>query len=154
MFKRLCTGTLSARILSFTAVLLLVILTASMATSFFAAKRLSEDFVVQQTKTVADTYFDGLNKLMLTGGMAERGKLKEEINALPNVVGARVIRGPAVAQQYGPGMPDEAANGSNDAQVLNGEEVARFEHTDAGRVLVVSRPYRASENTRGVNCMG
>ena len=140
--------------MAFIAIMFLVILTVSLFYSHLSTKKLAENFATEQTKTIADTYFDGLNKLMLTGAMAERDKLKGEITALPNVISARVVRGEGVAKQYGPGMPDESANGELDTKALAGEELATIENTEDGRRLVVSRPYRASENTRGVNCMG
>ncbi|MEW6678837.1 MAG: methyl-accepting chemotaxis protein [Pseudomonadota bacterium] len=140
--------------MAFTAVMLLIVLSASMLVSFLSEKRLSEEFVAQQTKTVADSYFDGLNKLMLTGGMAERGKLKEEIAAMPNVVEAHAVRGPAVSAQYGPGLPGEDPDNEYDTRALGGNEVVTIVDTEEGRRLVVARPYRATENTRGVNCLG
>ncbi len=151
---RQCAGTVASKIMALTAFLFLVMLIVSLVYSFFAQRRIAEEFAAQQTKTVADSYFDGLNKLMLTGGMAERGKLKDEIAAVPNVVATHVVRGEGVNKQYGPGLPGETAEGEMDKRALAGEEQVTIEHTDQGRRLVVARPYRATDNTRGVNCMG
>ena len=154
MSLRQCTGTVASKIMALTAFLFLVMLIVSLVYSFFAQRRIAEEFATQQTKTVADSYFDGLNKLMLTGGMAERGKLKEEMAKVTNVVETHVIRGEGVSKQYGPGLPDETAADDYSKQALAGEEVVAIESTDNGRRLMVARPYKASEHTRGVNCVG
>ena len=154
MNLRLGTGTVTSKVMALTAGLFLVILSVSLLYNYLAQEKLAEKFAAEQTKTVADSYFDGLNKLMLTGAMAEREKLRKEIVDLPNVVDAHVVSGPGVTQQYGPGQPSETANKKYAAQALAGEEQVVIENTDTGRHLVVSRPYRATESTRGVNCMG
>ena len=154
MSLRQCTGTVASKIMALTASLFLVMLIVSLIYSFFAQRRIAEEFATQQTQTVADTYFDGLNKLMLTGRMGERENLHAEIVATPNVIAAHVTRGERVSKQYGPGLPGEAAEGDLDLRALAGEEQVTIEQTDRGRRLVVARPYKATENTRGVNCMG
>ena len=149
-----CTGTLTARILAFAAMLFLVVLTASLIHAYIAQEDLAEEFAASHVGGLADTYFDGLNKLMLTGGMASRDEVGEQIKALPNVIEARVIRADGVSGQYGEGDSKERAVDDIDRAALKGEEVARIEKTEQGRRLTLARPYRASEKTRGVNCMG
>jgi methyl-accepting chemotaxis protein len=149
-----CTGTVTAKILGFTTLLFLVLLTASLVHSFLSEKKLAEEFTVEQTKSIADSYFDGLNKLMLTGGMATRAELQQQIASQPNVLEARVIRGDGVNGQYGPGDEKEKARDDIDRAALKGQESARIESTDKGRRLTVVRTYKATEHTRGVNCMG
>jgi methyl-accepting chemotaxis protein len=154
MKSRFLTGTVTSKIMALTASLFLVMLIVSLVYSYLAQKKLAEEFSIQQTKSLADNYLDGLNKLMLTGGMAERGKLKVEIEALPNVMNTHVVRGPGVIAQYGPGQAAEAADSKYAARTLAGEDLAIIENTPSGRRLVVSHPFRATESTRGVNCMG
>jgi methyl-accepting chemotaxis protein len=149
-----CAGAVAAKVMALTAILFLVMLCVSLVYSFIAQGKIAEEFAGQQTRTVADGYFDGLNKLMLTGGMGERSKLREEIKKQTNVVEAHVIRGEAVAKQYGAGLPEEQSSDPRVLKALKGEEQTYIEKTEAGRRLVVIRPYRATESTRGVNCMG
>ena len=148
------TGTVTAKIMAFTALLFLVLLTASLIHSHLSEDSLAEEFSTEQVKAIADSYFDGLNKLMLTGGMATRDELRQQVATQPNVVEARVIRGDGVSGQYGPGGAQEKALDDLDQNALKGGEVVRITHTDKGRQLTVIRPYKASEHTRGVNCMG
>ncbi len=149
-----CARTVTSKILVFTAMLFLVLLTASLMHAYFSEKGMAERFTTDQTRAIADGYFDGLNKLMLTGGMDSRHELREQISAQDNVIEARVMRGDAVAGQYGPGKEDEKPVDDLDRAALGGEDVVRIESTADGRRLTVVRPYRATENTRGANCMG
>ncbi len=149
-----CSGSVTSKILGFTALLFLVLLTASLAHSFLSEKKLAEEFTLEQTKSIADSYFDALNKLMLTGGMESRDELHAQIVSMPNVLAARVLRAEAINQQYGAGKPDEVAQDAMDQAALTGQEAVFIDDTDQGRRLTVIRTYKATENTRGVNCMG
>ena len=64
---------------------------------------LVEGLVERQTKDLADSYFDNINTLMLTGGMANRDIPRQKLMARPEVVEARIMRGPAVTKFFGPG---------------------------------------------------
>ncbi len=149
-----CSGTITSRILAFAAGLFLVILATSQVHFYFAQKDLAEEFAGSHVGDLADSYFDGLNKLMLTGAMDTRGELAQQIKGNPNVLEARVIRGEAVSSQYGAAGAHEAAVDDLDRAALQGKEAALIEATAAGRRLTLVRPYRASEKTRGVNCLG
>jgi methyl-accepting chemotaxis protein len=148
------TSSVTTRILGFTALLFLVLLTASLVHSHFSEKKLAEAFSAKQAQAIADSYFDGLNKLMLTGGMAERGELHKQIASLPDVLEARVIRGEGINLQYGKGLADEAPRDDIDQAALKGQETTRIDATEQGRRMTVTRIFEASEDTRGVNCMG
>jgi methyl-accepting chemotaxis protein len=148
------TGTVTAKIMAFTALLFLVLLSASLIHSHLSEQSLAEEFTAEQTRSIADAYFDGLNKLMLTGGMATRDELRRQAGTQANVLEARVVRGDAIIGQYGPGNAQEKALDELDRSALKGEEVVRILETGQGRRLTVIRPYKATEHTRGVNCMG
>lgn len=148
------TGTVTAKIISFTALLFLVLLTASLVHAFLSEKKLAEEFSITQTQAIADGYFDGLNKLMLTGGMGERGELQKQVASQENVLEARVIRGDTINAQYGPGLADESPRDELERAALAGKESVLIEGSDDGRRLTVIRAYQATEHTRGVNCMG
>jgi methyl-accepting chemotaxis protein len=148
------TRSVAAKVLVVAAVVFVIELGLSLVHTHATLKRQAEAFVGAQTANLADGYFDGLNKLMLTGGMETRGELRQTYRAQKDVLEARVIRGPAVARQYGPGTADEAAADALDQRALAGEEVRVIQDTAEGRRLTFIRPYRASDNTRGVNCLG
>jgi methyl-accepting chemotaxis protein len=148
------TGTVTAKIMAFTAMLFLVLLSASLIHSHLSENSLAEEFTTEQVKAIADGYFDSLNKLMLTGGMDGRDELRKQISTQANVVEARVIRGDSVKGQYGPGGEQEQARDDLDQSALKGQEIVRIVDTEKGRQLTVIRPYKATEHTRGVNCLG
>ncbi|MEW5787627.1 MAG: methyl-accepting chemotaxis protein [Pseudomonadota bacterium] len=147
-------NSVTGKMMAFTAMLFLVLLTASLVHSHLSEDGLAEEFSTSQVQAIADGYFDGLNKLMLTGAMDSRADLHKTVAEQPNVLDARVIRGEGVVSQYGPGNGHEQPVDDLDRAALKGEQVARILDTDNGRQLVVVRPYKATENTRGVNCMG
>lgn len=153
VFKAL-SRRVAAKVLVVAAVVFVIQLGLSLLHSHQTLKRQAESFVTAETANLSDSYFDSLNKLMLTGAMDERGGLRQGYLAQENILEARVIRGAAVVQQYGPGLPDEAPADELDRRALAGEEVRVIQETAQGRRMTLIRPFRATEDTRGVNCMG
>ncbi len=147
------TRRVAAKVLVVAAVVFVIELSLSLFHSHQTLKRQAESFVTAQAASLTDSYFDGLNKLMLTGGMQARGELRKGYLAQNDILEARIIRGPAVVQQYGPGLPEEAVVDDLDRKALAGEEVRVIQDTAEGRRLTFIRPFRATENTRGVNCL-
>ncbi|MFZ5472556.1 MAG: methyl-accepting chemotaxis protein, partial [Pseudomonadota bacterium] len=149
----LFSRSVAAKVLGVVAAGFIVQLAVGLIYSHFSIRHLAEEFTADHARTIADGYFDGLNKLMLTGGMAQRGELQKAMLEQKNIRAARVIRSEAVSAMYGPGLPDEAAADALDQRALKGEEVVVIEHTEAGRQLTLVRPIVASANTRGINCL-
>lgn len=116
------------------------------------SQRLTE-FTEEQTRDLTTFYFDSLNTMMLTGTMDQRAILRKKILARSGVVDARVIRGEPVRQQFGPGYPEEQPIDDLDRRALAGEDIAQIEDRPGGRVWTVLTPFRATENTRNVNCL-
>jgi methyl-accepting chemotaxis protein len=144
----------AAKVIALASAVFVVELAAALVHSHFSVRDLSDDFVREQARDIAAGYFDGLNKLMLSGGMDARADLRNTIKGHENVIDARVIRGEAVTGQYGPGKDGETAIDDLDRQALTGKPVSTFNTTAQGRHLTVIEPFRASANTRGVNCLG
>lgn len=110
--------------------------------------------IEQEVQEMTTLYFDSLNTMMLTGTMSERNILREKMLRRANVKEARVIRGQPVAAQFGPGFPEEQAVDELDQRALQGEEISRVDHKNGERVITVITPFRATSDTRGVNCLG
>lgn len=106
-----------------------------------------------RTEDMTTLYFDSLNTMMLTGTMGQRKILQDKMLRRPQILEARVIRGEPVKQQFGPGFDYEQPVDELDQRVLRGEEIQVVRDTPQGRVLTVLTPFRATENTRGVNCL-
>lgn len=107
----------------------------------------------ERTQDMTTLYFDSLNTMMLTGTMGQRKILQDKMLRRPQVLEARVIRGEPVNRQFGPGYDFEQPVDALDQRVLQGEEIVEVLDTPQGRVLTVLTPFRATENTRGVNCL-
>jgi methyl-accepting chemotaxis protein len=146
-------GRVAAKVITIVAVVFIVELAASFIYNHYSVRQMADGLAGDQAGSIADNYFDGLNKLMLTGGMEGRGDLQKAMLEQKNVVAARVVRGEAVAALYGPGRPEEAPADDLDRRALQGETVTVIEATPAGRRLTVVHPYRSSTNTRGANCL-
>ena len=106
-----------------------------------------------KVKEVTTLYFDSLNTMMLTGTMDQRSILRNKMLARKEVIEARVVRGQPVRGQFGPGYPEEEALDELDRRALRGEQIVRIEEHEGQRQLTVLTPFRATENTRGVNCL-
>jgi methyl-accepting chemotaxis protein len=106
-----------------------------------------------QVKEMTTLYFDSLNTMMLTGTMDQRSILRNKMLARKQILEARVIRGQPVVSQFGLGYADEAPLDDLDNEALLGEQIIRIEEKGGQRMMTVITPFKATENTRGVNCL-
>ncbi len=107
----------------------------------------------EQVTDLTTWYFDSLNTMMLTGTMNQRSILREKLLARAQVLEARVIRGEPVKQQFGNGYEEEQPVDQYDQAALKGVPAFIVSEGSKGRQLTVITPFRATENTRGVNCL-
>ncbi|MBF6624541.1 MAG: methyl-accepting chemotaxis protein [Pseudomonas stutzeri] len=136
--------------------LLVVFASVLSASLFYAAiteKRLVLQVVEQQTKDAADSYFDSINTMMLTGTMAQRDVLRNKILARPGVVDARIIRGDSVTSVFGPGFAHQAPADELDKRALAGESIIEVVEEKNGRILTVVNPILGHKDYRGTNCL-
>ncbi len=136
--------------------LLLVLSLLMLVSLLYAAsteKRLVLRVVEQQTKDAADSYFDSINTMMLTGTMAQRSVLRDKILARPGVVDARIIRDEEITRVFGPGYDHQAPADSMDRRALAGESVIDVRENANGRLLTVINPIIAQKDYRGTNCL-
>ncbi|ABP79775.1 methyl-accepting chemotaxis protein [Stutzerimonas stutzeri] len=136
--------------------LVLVLVAIMSASLFFSAsteKRLVLQVVEQQTKDAADSYFDSINTMMLTGTMAQREVLRNKILARPGVIDARIIRGDEVTKVFGQGYDHQAPVDALDRRALGGEEIIEVNEQNGNRVLTVINPILAHADYRGTNCL-
>ncbi|NOX76185.1 MAG: HAMP domain-containing protein [Gammaproteobacteria bacterium] len=106
-----------------------------------------------QATEMTTFYFDSLNTMMLTGTMDQRSILRNKLLTRKGIVEARVIRGEPVIKQFGPGFSDEAPLDDMDRRALLGQQVMSIDERAGQRVMTVITPFRATENTREVNCL-
>ncbi|MEW5771291.1 MAG: methyl-accepting chemotaxis protein [Pseudomonadota bacterium] len=144
---------LNSKILALFAAMFFVVLCIGTLFGLYRERTLMEQFARHENLAVADTYFDLLNKLMLSGRMAERADLHKEFLKEGDIVGIRVVRGAAVRAQYGPGLAEEAAQDDLDRAALRGEAQTVIRDTPQGRVMIGVHPFRAGTDVRGTNCL-
>ncbi|GAB4288312.1 MAG: methyl-accepting chemotaxis protein [Thiohalomonadaceae bacterium] len=129
------------------------VMTASLMFAANTEKRLVLEVVEQQTKAAADSYFDSINTMMLTGTMAQRDVLRNKILSRPGIIDARIVRGEPVTKMYGPGYDHQAPVDDFDRRALAGEAIIDVSDNGGGRVLTVINPIVAEKDYRGTNCL-
>lgn len=130
-----------------------LVFSASLYHAASTEKQLVLHVVEQQTKDAADSYFDSINTMMLTGTMAQREVLRDKLLARPGVIDARIIRGEPVTKVFGPGFAHQAPEDQLDRRALAGEGTVQVSKGKNGRVLTVINPIRAHRDYRGTNCL-
>ena len=139
-----------------TVALLLVfvlIFVVSMVFSVRNERAMVEEVILQHTQDTADSYFDAVNIMMITGTLDNRGILRKKVMSQPDVVDARIIRGEEVNKIFGPGLPEEQVSDDLDRRALAGEVIKQIDDHETGRVLTVLNPIQASKDYRGTNCL-
>ena len=134
----------------------LIFLMVIVFVTYFAVQEESDrlmEAAENQVKEITTLYFDSLNTMMLTGTMEQRSILRNKMLARKEVTDARVIRGQPVRGQFGPGFPEEEPLDDLDRRALQGEEIIFIEKQAGQRQLTVLTPFKATESTRGVNCL-
>ena len=96
----------------------------------------------------------GLTSMMLTGTVAQRNVLLDQIKQLPTISDLRVLRGDAVTKQFGPGIESESTPNEVEQQVLRtAVEFSDVRSDDKGEYLRIVRPVIARANYLGKNCL-
>ncbi len=135
------------------AILFVSVLVISSLAQLSNQKSLIEEIVQDQSNVLADSYFDNVNTLMLTGGMANKEIARKKLVSRDEVIDAYIVRGPGVTKAYGAGTGPNKAKDSLDKRGLKGEKIDQFKDTADGRVLSVVLPMKASKDYRGTNCL-
>jgi diguanylate cyclase (GGDEF)-like protein len=105
-------------------------------------------------RSVAETVKVGLTESMIHGTIDKRQQMLARLSSVPGVHQVRVVRGPAVSKQYGPGYAYERAEHADkdlDAVLNSGREIFEVIQADGDLMFRAMIPYVA--NDRGVpNC--
>ena len=92
--------------------------------------------------------------MMLTGTMAQRHTLLDQVQQLPTVGDLRVIRAEPVIKLFGPGTDSESKPNDIEKRVLaTGAEFSDVQSDSNGEYLQVVRPVIGKANYLGKNCL-
>jgi methyl-accepting chemotaxis protein len=120
---------------------------------FSTQRSMVEHMVENQAVILADSYFDNINTLMLTGGIANREIPRTKVMAEESVLDARIIRGEGINKTFGPGFDYAQVKDDYDTRGLAGETIKSIYDSENGRVLTVVIPMNAVKDYRGTNCL-
>ncbi|MBB1485241.1 methyl-accepting chemotaxis protein [Oceanospirillum sediminis] len=130
-----------------------IVFVVSMVFSVRNERAMVEEVILQHTQDTADSYFDAVNIMMITGTLQNRDILRKKVMSQPDVVDARIIRSEEVNKVFGPGFPEEKISDDLDRRAISGEKITQISEGDSGRVLTVLNPIIASKDYRGTNCL-
>ncbi len=112
----------------------------------------------RRAEETANGLINGMNMLMLTEKITDPENRKLLLNKMSQSRGVaelRIIRGRAVVEQFGPGLPEEAPKDDMDREVLStGKTLFRKLTLDNGHpALRVVVPFIAKPDFRGTDCL-
>ncbi len=131
----------------------MIVLISSLTAIFKSETELSHQVARKTTLATADSYFDSINILMLSGAMTNRSALQQKIITNEDLTEARIIRGDNVSAVYGPGSSDSGIEDDYDRRAMKGEHIVEEINDDQGHRLVVVTPMKALSNYKGTNCL-
>lgn len=122
---------------------------ASMKSQETAIKQ-AEDF----SNSVHKMTMASLTGMMITGTIAQRGVYLDQIKQSEEIKALRVIRGDAVAKQFGAGSADEAKMDDVEKNVLaTGKPYYQVQQNSFGESLRAVIPATAQKNYLGKDCL-
>ncbi len=148
---RAASHSIQARII----IAIILIFLAILATATILTARNERAWALQigqeKARDVAQSYFDGINTMMLTGTSAQQESLRSKFLAMPGVRDLDVVHAPAVLE----GVTNRKAppRDSLDQRAIKGEQVVSLGEDDKGRYVTLLMPLPASENHHGTNCL-
>lgn len=114
-------------------------------------RSLAQDIALDKARGLSQSYFDGINTMMLTGTMDQHESLRKKYLSTPGVREIRVVHAPALLDGVttNPAKPQDAL----DERAVKGEVVSVFGEDANGRFVTVLTPLPAVDNHMGTNCL-
>ncbi|MGD2120025.1 MAG: methyl-accepting chemotaxis protein [Chromatiales bacterium] len=116
-------------------------------------RNLVTELAREKVDALANTYFDGVNTMMLTGTTTQRGILRDKILGENGVEEVSILRSKAIVDVFGKGLEHESAESEHDKKAMQGEQFQIMQDTDHGRKITTWIPLAASSDYRGTNCL-
>lgn len=144
---------IQSKILLSIASIFLVVMTFSLLFMADRQKQIVLTLATEKARDIANSYFDGLNAMMLTGSMTQSRFLKEKIESHDDVDSARLIRGKTIVDSFGVGSDEQRAMDELDQIALGGKAVSKLSQNAKGESITIVEPIIASNNFKGTNCL-
>ena len=142
------TKILLALSLTFTALLV--------ASAFYLStnqRTLVTELASEKVNDIANSYFDGVNTMMLTGTTSQREILRNKILEEDGVEQVTILRAKSISDTFGKGLDHEQVVSNEDRRAMKGEKFQIIEETAEGRLITSWIPLKASSDYRGTNCL-
>ncbi|MBK1616247.1 methyl-accepting chemotaxis protein [Rubrivivax gelatinosus] len=133
-------------------------LTAVWAVGIAWQGKVNREAAIEQATAFSSSMHDatmaGLTGMMVTGTIAQRAVLLDQVRQLDNIRDLRVLRGEAVNKLFGNGNGADAADPDAIEQkvLASGQPEIHVASDDKGEYLRVVRPALASKNYLGKDC--
>ncbi|MDD2740594.1 MAG: HAMP domain-containing methyl-accepting chemotaxis protein [Methylomonas lenta] len=144
------SASIQSKILLSIASVFLLVMSVSLMFMADRQKQMVQTLATDKARDIANSYFDGLNAMMLAGSMAQNRFLREKIESHDDVSSARLIRGKAIVDSFGPGSNEQQPLDALDTAALAGNAVESKINDDN---IVILEPIIASSNFKGTNCL-
>ena len=145
--------TIKTKILSALALTFTILLISTAVYLGSNQRHLVTELAEEKVDDIANTYFDGVNTMMLTGTTSQRHILKQKLVEEPGIVDVTILRAPSIIEVFGNGIDGELPVTEEDRRAINGERLKIMEETENGRQLTTWIPLKASSDYRGTNCL-
>ena len=116
-------------------------------------KQMVQVMATEKARDIANSYFDGINTMMLTGSMAQNQVLRDKLQSHAGVTEVRLIRGQAIRAAFGPGSAEQVPVDEADRRALLGQAQVVNGQQANSEVVTVIEPIIASANYKGTNCL-
>jgi len=134
-------------------VIALVFLTTTVTFFYFDEKELAESLIEKNIQSTAQSYFDAVNTMMLTGTMNNRQLIQQKILNQPDIVEARIIRSDKVIAMFGEGFADQKPRSDFERQGLAGIQAVKVLEQEGKKMMAFILPLRAKQDYHGTNCL-
>lgn len=145
--------TLNSKMLLFFSAIMAILVLVLAAISLYSFRQFSLYTAERHARSVAETIKVGLTESMVNGTIGKRPQFLNRLAAVSGLRGVRVVRGPAVIQQFGAGLSQERpASAAENSVLARGEPVFDLLDNDGGPAFRAIIPYTATD--QGVpNCL-
>ncbi|WP_432452742.1 MULTISPECIES: methyl-accepting chemotaxis protein [unclassified Agarivorans] len=115
-------------------------------------KSLVEAMARQQIKAMSESYFEGLNTLMLSGAMANKNLLHKKMSSQENILDIKLIRSESIQAMFHPSEASVSLT-DNQRQAFTGQTVVKQSMIEQQSALTVLTPIIMSRDHGGVDCL-